>query len=208
MEDEHICVALICGLDALYGRTIHSPGEWNIISDTLWYICGYPERDLIIVRVDTAVDLDSDGALLRVTLTGIRVGAAGFCEDELIFSVKRRFVSALPVERALSVISMPILPVSLSMTFTGDAERRLESLLSALLPIIVVLPETLILPSLVARTPPPLQFVTVAFFNVKEPPVTVIPAISVAESVPSNFKEDIVVAPDVMINGSLQVLTM
>ena len=99
MEDERICAALICGLDALYGRTIHSPGEWNIISDTLWYICGYPECDLIIVRVDTAVDLDSDGALLRVTLTGIRVGAAGFCEDELIFSVKRRFVSALPVER-------------------------------------------------------------------------------------------------------------
>ena len=87
MEDEHICAALICGLDALYGRTIHSPGEWDIISDTLWYICGYPERDLIIVRVDTAVDLDSDGACLLVAFTGIRVSTAGIREDELFISV-------------------------------------------------------------------------------------------------------------------------
>ena len=82
------------------------------------------------------------------------------------------------------------------MTFTGDAERRLESLLSALFPIIVVLPETLILPSPVTRTPPPVQFVTVTSFNVREPPVTVMPAIVLDESIPSNFREDIVVAPE------------
>ena len=65
----------------------------------MWYICGYPERDLIIVRVDTAVDLDSDGACLLVALTGIRVSTAGIREDELFISVERRFVSGIVVER-------------------------------------------------------------------------------------------------------------
>ena len=93
------------------------------------------------------------------------------------------------------------------MTFTGDAERRLESLLSALLPIIVVLPETFTIP--LDFTPLLEQFFIVTSFKVKvPPPSTRTPASSPAKSDPSIVRDEIVVEPEAMMNGEPTVEVM